>query len=621
MSSPNLNPGLNPKSQQTQQSQHYQQSSGQQPSKPLDQNSQSSRIVEHVPTFILDSAVPILSESVDNIKNLRSNGPYPQMTRPTGPRKSFSVVDKELSNAARVSVSRSVSVGQPLSSTSFFLNTFDTSSTAASTNNSNNKHIGGEKKSSSLNNSPNINDSSVNITHPTLDPLAKIPPLPSTSRPKKNSISNNSSSSSSSSSTSSLSSSFATVDHSPTNSSLWKNNTQERPTIGITTIYTNSSASTSHRNVQVIQSPHSTFSPLETPLQHLKQSSEYIRRSSPDLERNIPEFDKQHQHSNSEPLLSNLHKSSISSVSSSGSSTSSSGSSTTIAATAPVTTTTPTQSSMATALSISNGNKPYNSPQFDPAHTPSITQQANFSPLSPSTNLVPRSRNASGQQHITYPNPMQCINFRANDPNEWTLERVISWLEFNKFGPDWIDTFRSRNIYGKEFLSLVSYQKLKDLGHLSATNDIYSTTPSRFIHILRKVFDRSSSNPSSGTPDPSLQQDFPDEESSTYNMETFYSSVTGQEPVILDSKHSSSNGPQTDHSSLSPLALPLPTTNSQSSTGMPLSGQNIMRLPVKNKSYDNLSEIDPVQVRVRARNQQLRPLSTTESSQKPQVCS
>lgn len=136
-----------------------------------------------------------------------------------------------------------------------------------------------------------------------------------------------------------------------------------------------------------------------------------------------------------------------------------------------------------------------------PNATPLLSQSACFSPLSPSTNLVPRSRNVSGQQHVLYPNPMSAISFRATDPAEWSLDRVLMWLEYNKFGPDWIETFRARNIHGTEFLSLVSYTKLKkdlgkELGQLSTSNDMYSTTPSRFIQILRKVLDKSSSNTS-----------------------------------------------------------------------------------------------------------------------------
>ena len=138
--------------------------------------------------------------------------------------------------------------------------------------------------------------------------------------------------------------------------------------------------------------------------------------------------------------------------------------------------------------------KPYQFPTSDLSiQQTQSAQSLNVATLSPTTQVSSRSRNTSGQ-HVVYPNPMLSVFWKANDPSEWTMDRVIYWLEYNKFGPDWIETFRSKNLQGEEFLSLVSYQKLKSLGSLSATNDIYDTKPSRFIHILRKVLDRSNSS-------------------------------------------------------------------------------------------------------------------------------
>jgi hypothetical protein len=86
------------------------------------------------------------------------------------------------------------------------------------------------------------------------------------------------------------------------------------------------------------------------------------------------------------------------------------------------------------------------------------------------------------------------ITWKATDPNEWTLDRVLYWLEMNKFGPDWIETFRQRNICGESFLALSNYQNLKKLGHFYSKGDEYDTSPSRFIHLLRKLLNRSISS-------------------------------------------------------------------------------------------------------------------------------
>lgn len=152
------------------------------------------------------------------------------------------------------------------------------------------------------------------------------------------------------------------------------------------------------------------------------------------------------------------------------------------------------------AVPTVSANANFDSFADDPYKFPSA---ASSPPFHSATHVSTRSRNTSAQ-HVIYPNPMLSVFWKANDPAEWTMDRVIYWLEYNKFGPDWIETFRQRNLQGKSFLELVSYKKLKSLGPLSATNDIYDTKPSRFIHILRKVLDRSSSSLSNnaiGEPD------------------------------------------------------------------------------------------------------------------------
>lgn len=235
---------------------------------------------------------------------------------------------------------------------------------------------------------------------------------------------------------------------------------------------------------------------------------------------------------------------------------------------------------------------------FDPASsdiastTPSLPSQSVFTPLSPSANIAPRSRNTSGQ-HVAYPNPMQCINFRANDPAEWTLDRVSMWLEYNKFGPDWIETFRAKNIHGKEFLSLVSYQKLKDLGPLSTTNDIYDTHPYRFIRILRKVFDKSSSTTSTiiSTNDQNQSSD-----------ETTPTQTTASSNDLISSSIQSTD------------TKPAPISSSTLETQV-----KPLRAPIGNNA-ETVSELDATKLRVRSRTNPPRPISVVDPATKAQVC-
>lgn len=289
-----------------------------------------------------------------------------------------------------------------------------------------------------------------------------------------------------------------------------------------------------------------------------------------------------------------------------------------------------------------SGSSPSSSSTVTPNATPSISQSAPFSPLSPSTNFASRNRNVSGQQHVLYPNPMAQIHFKASDPAEWTLSRVLNWLEYNKFGPDWIETFQSRNIHGSEFLSLVSYTKLKrdlgkDLGHLSTSNEIYSTTPSRFIQILRKVLDKSSSNTSQNSGSGAAREsgiwdkDDSDLDNATITHDGFHSkSICPENPVYLGPSKSSSQpyqssaaattnvafsniqatherhststsssittlGPPSKESTKNNSAFPSPSVSPMTS--------GILRLPVqKHGSYDNLKEMDSSEFRVRSRS-------------------
>lgn len=90
------------------------------------------------------------------------------------------------------------------------------------------------------------------------------------------------------------------------------------------------------------------------------------------------------------------------------------------------------------------------------------------------------------------------VPWKVSDPAEWPVDRVLYWLETNRFGPDWIDAFQAKNIHGEQFLSLTSYQNFKKLGHMPAgKTDEYDNSPSRFIHILRKMLNKSNSNQSS----------------------------------------------------------------------------------------------------------------------------
>jgi hypothetical protein len=115
--------------------------------------------------------------------------------------------------------------------------------------------------------------------------------------------------------------------------------------------------------------------------------------------------------------------------------------------------------------------------------------------VSSSPPSITRSRGSDVNLVVTSPTS---VPWRVTDPAEWPVERVLYWLESNRFGPDWIEAFKAKNIHGEYFLSLTSYQNFKKLGHMpTSKTDDYDNSPSRFIHILRKMLNKSNSNQSS----------------------------------------------------------------------------------------------------------------------------
>ncbi|CAG77987.2 YALI0F08855p [Yarrowia lipolytica CLIB122] len=124
-------------------------------------------------------------------------------------------------------------------------------------------------------------------------------------------------------------------------------------------------------------------------------------------------------------------------------------------------------------------------------------------PPTPSAYLFENDSSHKNQEQPSKQSPIQyssphpignAISWKADEPNNWTLDRVLMFLDLYQFGPDWAQTFTERNIVEGRFLELVSYQKLKALGHLSLNNGEVDTSPSRFIHILRKTLNRGTSS-------------------------------------------------------------------------------------------------------------------------------
>lgn len=180
------------------------------------------------------------------------------------------------------------------------------------------------------------------------------------------------------------------------------------------------------------------------------------------------------------------------------------------------------------------------------------------------------------------------VSWNASDPREWTQERVLAWLEYNKFGQDWIDFFNDHRMCHSAFLALSSYQNLKKLG-LPSNRDHQDTRPSRFIHLLRRLLDKSTSSNS-------IEFE-PHSSAASYQQGIFSSINQGRYDAEFE------NGAFYEQHNAGP-SLFEPTSNTM----------EYHTLEHNAKSFENLSGMDSENMRPRLNRNlyQNRPMSTVE---------
>lgn len=214
-------------------------------------------------------------------------------------------------------------------------------------------------------------------------------------------------------------------------------------------------------------------------------------------------------------------------------------------------------------LNLTPGNRSVNTTSPHPP-TPSAYLFENDS----SGNHQDQALCKSSPIQYSSPHPIgNAISWKADEPSNWTLDRVLMFLDLYQFGPDWAQTFTDRNIVEGRFLELVSYQKLKALGHLSLNNGEVDTSPSRFIHILRKTLNRGTS---SGTIDVDMLSEgattvgraTQGSSNSTSSPQQAFTSPQTSSPVI-------SQKSPVPHHSPAPLEPPPPPPSSSTTSGPP----------------------------------------------------
>ncbi|AAS53463.1 AFR092Wp [Eremothecium gossypii ATCC 10895] len=80
----------------------------------------------------------------------------------------------------------------------------------------------------------------------------------------------------------------------------------------------------------------------------------------------------------------------------------------------------------------------------------------------------------------------------VTDPEQWTMQRVMSWFKAHDFDEQWILFFKRNHISGKKFLQLLAHDNFnKYESFLSATKN---SSYNRFQHLLKRTLEENVSN-------------------------------------------------------------------------------------------------------------------------------
>ncbi|OWB77022.1 hypothetical protein B5S32_g1181 [[Candida] boidinii] len=101
---------------------------------------------------------------------------------------------------------------------------------------------------------------------------------------------------------------------------------------------------------------------------------------------------------------------------------------------------------------------------------------------------INRNSNNTREQNsdFTEVDPLADFSFsdsiNSENPDTWNLDRVIFWLQRNEFNDTWVDVFRSRNIYGSDFLNMRNRESFNDILPFLDTSD--NSTVERFLELV-----------------------------------------------------------------------------------------------------------------------------------------
>jgi len=68
------------------------------------------------------------------------------------------------------------------------------------------------------------------------------------------------------------------------------------------------------------------------------------------------------------------------------------------------------------------------------------------------------SRKSSGNSINSLSFDKLILSWDPTDPDEWNIQRIVSWLKFHEFPDTWISTFKKHRLVGQNFIKLLAYE-------------------------------------------------------------------------------------------------------------------------------------------------------------------
>lgn len=197
----------------------------------------------------------------------------------------------------------------------------------------------------------------------------------------------------------------------------------------------------------------------------------------------------------------------------------------------------------------------------NPHHTPALAYNPNLShsdnygtPLGSVSSNSNSRKSSGGNSTNTLSFDKLILSWDPTDPEEWTLQRVISWLKFHEFPDQWVSFFKKNQLYGNNFIKLLAYDNFQayerqlnitKMGSYSRFQDLLKKTMTKNVtnnHRRQKSQDKNlTSNKSSTGSSRSSSDSLPKKKSRSFVNDENYGNVRSTSEYVLSPTKSASS--------------------------------------------------------------------------------